>query len=83
MVAHLQEDDKLRGKHPIPDDFNYLIARRLFEKPNVTVVKAEELIPSAIKEEELKQFLLEKSFDLRRVENWLQKAKEFDQKNII
>jgi hypothetical protein len=39
------EEDKLRSKHPIPDDFNYLIARRLFTHPNITPIKEADLKP--------------------------------------
>ena len=35
VIQAIQADDKLRKKHPIPDDFNHMIARRLFEKPEV------------------------------------------------
>jgi hypothetical protein len=35
VIGMIQEDDKLRAKHMVPDDFNHLIARRLFIRPEV------------------------------------------------
>lgn len=35
VVEVINSTDSLRKKHPVPDDFNYLIARRLFMKPTV------------------------------------------------
>ena len=33
VLEMIMRDDKLRKRHPIPDDFNYLIARKLFQSP--------------------------------------------------
>lgn len=69
---------KLRKSHPIPDDFNYLIARKLFKSPKLAPIVAQELIPGKIKEEELREFLKDKDFDEKRVDNWLKKMNQFD-----
>lgn len=45
VIEYIMEEDKLRSKHPIPDDFNYLIARRLFTHPNITPIKEADLKP--------------------------------------
>jgi hypothetical protein len=41
VINKIVNDDKLRKKHEIPDDFNYLRARELFKNPlvNDTVTK--------------------------------------------
>lgn len=33
VIEYITNDNKLRNRHRIPDDFNYLISRRLFENP--------------------------------------------------
>lgn len=76
----LSNDPKLRKSHPIPDDFNYLIARKLFRSPKLAPIVPEELIPGKIQQEELRAFLRDRDFDEKRVENWLKKMKEFDEK---
>lgn len=45
VVEYIMEDDKLRSKHTIPDDFNYLIARRLFTHPQITPISEADLQP--------------------------------------
>lgn len=74
----LTNSESNRKKFPVPDDFNYLIARRLFLKPTVTESTAEDLARKPFQEEKLREFLMEKSFDEKRVENWISKMKEFD-----
>ena len=34
----LSNHPKLRKSHPIPDDFNYLIARKLFKSPKLAPI---------------------------------------------
>jgi flap endonuclease-1 len=43
VIDYINNDDKLRNRHRIPDDFNYLIARRLFHNPEIMGVTLEEL----------------------------------------
>lgn len=43
-MQKIYNDDKLRKRHSIPDDFNHLIARNLFEAPNVMQIPPEQLI---------------------------------------
>ncbi len=81
VIDFLREDNKLRARHPIPDDFNYLIARRLFLKPEVTEICEEDIKQCEFKEKELKEFLLERDFNEKRVDNWIEKARSFDLKN--
>lgn len=57
-MGALLNDEKLRKKHPIPDDFNFLIARRLFSHPEVTEVSLDDMVQQTMKEDELRSFLL-------------------------
>jgi flap endonuclease-1 len=78
VIQTLNNNESFRKKHQIPDDFNYLIARRLFQKPTVSDCSPEELARKPFQEEKLREFLMERDFDERRVENWIVKVKEFD-----
>jgi flap endonuclease-1 len=78
VVEELSSNEKYRMKHPIPDDFNYLIARRLFQQPTVKDCLPEELARKPLQEEALREFLMQRDFDQVRVDNWISKMKEFD-----
>lgn len=80
VVEHLMGSEKLRRKHPVPDDFNYLIARRLFTHPEVVEVKEEEVRESPCQEEELEKFLLEREFDEKRISRWIEKMRYFTER---
>lgn len=43
VIEYINNDDKLRNRHRIHDDFNYLIARRLFHNPEIMGVTLEDL----------------------------------------
>ena len=49
VLAMIMKDDKLRKRHPVPDDFNYLIARKLFMNPEVVEVTKEEITLGQVK----------------------------------
>lgn len=57
VVEELTSNEKYRLKHPIPDDFNYLIARRLFLSPKVKDCLPEELARKPFQEGALREFL--------------------------
>ena len=38
IINYINSDDKLRKRHVISDDFNHLIARRLFDQPDVHTI---------------------------------------------
>ena len=71
MLAKINKDDKLRARHRIPDEFNHLVARHLFFKPAIVPVTEKDLLPSEFKEDELRDFLLDKDFDEKRINNWV------------
>ena len=81
VIEYINSDNKLRIKHRIPDDFNYLIARRLFMKPEVVAVSEQDLQQKEFREAELKNFLLSKDFNEERIDNWINLAREFQEKN--
>ena len=39
VIDLINNDTKLRTRHEIPDDFNHLISRRLFTKPEIISVR--------------------------------------------
>lgn len=65
-------DEKLRWKHTINDDFNYLRARKLFMEPEVTEIDQDHLKVNEMNSEGLTDFLLERDFNENRVSKWIQ-----------
>ena len=66
-----------KKKHRVPDEFNYIEARKLFTKPKVINSDNFDLVWNLPNEEKLKDFLVgSKGFNLNRVENSLRRLKK-------